>query len=107
MLKDRQFTILNIVGLSAGIACTLLIFLWVNDELSFDKFLANNNRLYQLVERSNTSDDISMSDGSSGQLSEAVAHEMPEVEYASPVAPPSWFHKFTLSVNDKNIKAGG
>ena len=107
MLKDRQFTILNIVGLSAGIACTLLIFLWVNDELSFDKFLANNDRLYQLVERSNTSDDISMSDGSSGQLSEAVAHEMPEVEYASPVAPPSWFHKFTLSVNDKNIKAGG
>jgi len=107
MLKDKQFTILNMIGLSAGIACTLLIFLWVNDELSYDKFFANNDRLYQLVERPDANDNINVSDGSSGPLSEAVAHQMPEVEYASPLAPPSWFHKFTLSVNNKNIKAAG
>ena len=34
LLKDRQFTLLNVLGLSAGLACALLIFLWVNDELS-------------------------------------------------------------------------
>jgi len=36
--KDKQFTLLNVVGLSAGMACTLLIYLWVHDELSYDKF---------------------------------------------------------------------
>ena len=104
LIKDRQFTVLNVAGLSAGLACALLIFLWVQDELNFDKFLANNDRLYQLVEHQNSNGNIGISDGSSGLLSEAVAHQSPEVEYASPLAPPGWFQKFTLSVNDKNIK---
>jgi hypothetical protein len=36
LLKDRQSTILNLIGLSTGLACTLLIYLWVSDELSID-----------------------------------------------------------------------
>ena len=50
LVKDKQFTFLNVLGLSAGLACALLIFLWVNDELSYDKFFANDDRLYQLME---------------------------------------------------------
>ena len=107
LIKDKQFTFLNVLGLSAGLACSLLIFLWVSDELSFDKFFANNDQLYQLMERQNTNGIIGISDGSSGRLSEAVAQQMPEVEYATPLAPAGWFQKFTLSVNDKNIKAAG
>src|SRR5688572_8987645 len=34
LLKDRQFTLLNVLGLSAGLACSLLIFVWVSDELN-------------------------------------------------------------------------
>ena len=49
LLKDRQFTLLNILGLSAGLACALLIFLWVNDERSYDKFFANDNQVYQVM----------------------------------------------------------
>ena len=107
LIKDKQFTFLNVLGLSAGLACALLIFLWVNDELSFDKFFANDDQMYQLMERQNTNGNIGISDGSSGLLSEAVAHQAPEVEYASPLAPRGWFQKFTLSVNDKNVKAAG
>ena len=107
LTKDKHFTLLNIFGLSAGLACTLLIFLWVNDELSFDKFFANNDQIYQLMERQNSKGNIGISDGSSGQLSEAVKLQSPEVAYASPVAPPGWFPKFTLSVGYKNLKAAG
>lgn len=107
LVKDKQFTFLNVLGLSGGLACALLIFLWVNDEMSFDKFFANNAQVYQLMEHQNNHGIIGISDGSSGQLSEAVQLQSPEVEYASPVAPPGWFQKFTLSVNDKNIKAAG
>ncbi|MBS1597879.1 MAG: ABC transporter permease [Bacteroidetes bacterium] len=107
LLKDRQFTFLNVLGLSAGIACTLLIFLWVNDELSFDKFNEKDSQLYQLMEQRTGNGQTAISDESSGLLSAAVAAQMPQVEYAASVAPPEWFQKFTLSVGEKNLKAIG
>ena len=47
--KDRLFTLLNLVGLSTGLACTLLIYLWVNDELHIDKYNEKDGRLYQVM----------------------------------------------------------
>ena len=108
LVKDKQFTLLNVLGLSAGLACALLIFLWVSDELSFDKIFANDDRLYKLFEqRSNSSDDRDYSEESSGKLSDAVKQSIPGVKYAAAVAPPGWFPQNTLSANDKNIKANG
>lgn len=104
LLKDKQFTWLNVLGLSAGLACALLIFLWISNELSYDTFFANNDRLYKLMEHY---DNGSYSEESSGRLSDAVKQAIPEVEYAAAVAPPGWFPQNTLSANDKNIKAGG
>jgi len=46
--KNKFFTFINISGLSIGISCSILILLWVNDELSFDKFLPKADRLYQV-----------------------------------------------------------
>ena len=92
LVKDKQFTFLNVLGLSAGLACALLIFLWVNDELSYDKFFANDDRIYKLFEqRSNDNGDVAYSEESSGKLSDAVKLSTPEVEYAAAVAPPGWF----------------
>src|SRR5688572_32730406 len=73
LLKDKQFTFINTLGLSAGLTCAMLIFLWVNDEMSYDKFLANTDRIYQLMENE--------SEESSGLLSETVKQQIPVVEY--------------------------
>jgi putative ABC transport system permease protein len=99
LVKDKQFTFINVFGLTAGLACALLIFLWVNDELSYDKFFINDDRLYQLIENH--------SEESSGLLIEAVKNQIPGVEFAAAVAPSRWFPQYTLSVGDKNIKATG
>jgi putative ABC transport system permease protein len=107
LLKDRQFTILNLVGLAAGLACTLLIFLWVRDEMSFDKFNERDSQLYQLMELRNPSGKTSLSDESSGMLAESLAARMSDIQYYAAVAPPDWFQKFTLSVGDKKLKATG
>ncbi|HMG66652.1 MAG TPA: ABC transporter permease, partial [Chitinophagaceae bacterium] len=107
LLKDKQFTFLNILGLSMGIACTLLIYLWVHDEMSFDKFLDNNSRIYQVMEYRKMDGEARLSDESSGLISELMVAQVPGIEYASPLAPPDWFQKFTLSAGDKNIKASG
>jgi hypothetical protein len=46
--KNVTYSFINIAGLSIGITCSVLILLWVFDELSFDKFLPKNDRLYQV-----------------------------------------------------------
>ncbi|HEY1214046.1 MAG TPA: ABC transporter permease, partial [Bryobacteraceae bacterium] len=44
--RNRVFSLINIVGLSIGLACCLLIFLYAKDELTFDRFHRNVDRLY-------------------------------------------------------------
>ncbi len=107
LMKDRQFTFLNLLGLSTGITCTLLIYLWVHDEYLFDKFHEKDSQLYQLMEHRKSAGQVSISDESSGILGETIAARMPEVEYAAAEAPAGWFQKFTLSAGDKNLKANG
>ena len=46
--KNGLYSAINISGLSIGIVCSVLILLWVADEVSFDKFLPKYDRLYQL-----------------------------------------------------------
>jgi putative ABC transport system permease protein len=107
LIKDRQFTFLNLLGLSTGIACTLLIYLWVHDEYQYDRFYAKEDQIYQLLEHRVSSGQVGISDESSGMLAETVAAQMPDVEYAAAEAPAAWFQKFTLSAGEKNLKATG
>ncbi|HQD09097.1 MAG TPA: ABC transporter permease [Flavihumibacter sp.] len=46
--KHRFLSVLNIVGLSVGICCFLLIALYISNELSYDKYHVNNDRIYRI-----------------------------------------------------------
>ena len=48
LFRNKTYSFINIAGLSTGITCSLLILLWVFDELSFDKFHPKADRLYQV-----------------------------------------------------------
>src|SRR5262245_37579389 len=83
LTKDKQFTLLNLIGLATGLACTLLIYLWVTDELHIDKFNKNDSRMYVAVKTSPNADGtISTFYYTQGLLARAMAKELPEVEYA-------------------------
>jgi putative ABC transport system permease protein len=47
--RHRLFSFINIFGLAAGMACSILILLWVQDERSYDKFNTNEPQLYRLT----------------------------------------------------------
>jgi ABC-type antimicrobial peptide transport system permease subunit len=47
--RHKGYSFINIVGLAVGMACCILIFLWVRDELSYDKFHKNVNDIYRVV----------------------------------------------------------
>ena len=46
--KNKLFSVINIGGLAVGMACTVLILLWVNFELSHDDFHQNKKNIYQV-----------------------------------------------------------
>jgi putative ABC transport system permease protein len=47
--KNRGYNILNIAGLAVGVACASLIFLWVEDEVTFDHDVPNRNHIYKVM----------------------------------------------------------
>lgn len=50
LLKNRGYSFINIGGLAVGLASAMLIFLWIADEYSYDKFQTNYHNTYQLYQ---------------------------------------------------------
>jgi len=90
LVKDRQFTLLNVIGLTAGLVCTLLIGLWIADELGMEHYNPNDGRLYQVMTNFKNENGIKTGDYTPGMLAAAMRTELPEVEDASEVLPASW-----------------
>jgi ABC-type antimicrobial peptide transport system permease subunit len=53
LLRNKGFSAINISGLAIGMASALLILLWVQNELSYDRWYPNTSRLYKLYNRDN------------------------------------------------------
>jgi ABC-type antimicrobial peptide transport system permease subunit len=108
LVKDRQFTFLNLVGFSTGLACALLIWLWTRDEMKMDKWNQNDSHLYQVMQNMRQDDKIVTMEYTAGLLAKALATEVPEVEYASSVIPAYWFsNSGIITYKDQRLKAGG
>jgi putative ABC transport system permease protein len=104
-LRYKSSFFINLAGLSAGLACALLIYLWVNDEMQVDKFNEKDAQLYQVFQNLNTGNAIETIEYTPGLLAKTLAEEMPEVEYATAVIPPYWFSgKGIISVGDSRLK---
>lgn len=107
--KEKSSFIINMIGLSTGLASALLIYLWVNDELHMDKFHEKDSRLYHVMESHKQNDGWNTMIETAGPVADALVAEMPEVEYAVALAPPTWpgFDRFVLSVDERNVRATG
>lgn len=95
---------INLIGLSTGLACTLLIYLWVNDELRFDKFHEKGDRIFQVMENREMEGTIKTTGQTQDFLARVLAEEMPEIELATVVTPPNFFPSFKLSLAEKQVK---
>ena len=99
--------LINLIGLSTGLACTLLIYLWVTDELRMDKFHDKDSRLFKLMEHQQHSGSIRVTDSTPWLLAEALEDEVPEVEFSVVATPTYWSAGQTLSVGNNPVKANG
>ena len=103
--RDKTSFLINLIGLSTGLACAILIYLWVNDELNVDKFHEKDANLFQLMEVMEFPEKKVVGEHTSGMIAPLLLEEMPEIEYAVQV----WKHldNSTVSVDEKAIKADG
>ena len=83
ILRHKSYSFINIAGLAIGIACCVLLLLWVRFEYCFDNFHEKAGRIYRVVEETQRSDGFHRRRAPSGvPLGPALAQEFPGVEAA-------------------------
>jgi len=78
--KNKAFSLINISGLALGIACCILILMWIQDELCWDRFHENSGRIFRIVQRQH---DGHLTPVTPDALAPHLEAEYPEVENAA------------------------
>jgi len=102
--RHKGYSFLNIFGLAMGMACSLLILLWIRDEKSVDNSSPNAGRLYDVYERQYYDGKIEAGYYTPGLLPAEMKKMLPEVELASGF---TWRNENTFQVGDKIVKEFG
>jgi putative ABC transport system permease protein len=82
LFRNKGFSLTNILGLTIGITCTVLIFLWVQDELGYDKLHTNYNNIYQVMANRDFNNQIFTDENMVLPLAKSVKRGIPQVKYA-------------------------
>lgn len=82
LIKDRQFTVINLFGLSLGLSVFLTILLLVRHELSFDQFHSKADRIFQVIQLYENADGEDPEIWTSWQLAKALRNDLDIVENA-------------------------
>jgi len=85
LFRDKFYTLLNVFGLSIGMAAAILLFTWIKNEYSYDNFHANEERLYRIISNGAFGGERSYSEGMPLPFSETAKHNIPEIQAISTV----------------------
>ncbi|HRG52491.1 MAG TPA: ABC transporter permease [Bacteroidia bacterium] len=94
--KNKVFSLLNISGLAVGMAVAMIIALWAINEFSYDRFLPNSERIYQLQRNVKIDNELKTVPYLSIILSDVLRKEVPEIKYVTE----------TTNPDEKGLKAG-
>jgi len=78
--RHKIYSVINIAGLSIGIACCILILLWINNEIRYDRFHEQGAHLYRVVNHLHHGPFVQHTQGTAYPLGPALKTEIPEVE---------------------------
>jgi putative ABC transport system permease protein len=105
LLRNKTYSFLNIFGLAVGIACTGLIFLWVEDEMNYDTANIKKDDLYQVLNNWPYPAHYSTFETTPGPLAPAIKAEIPGVANTARCTYGRTNALFTIG--DKQLYAGG
>lgn len=81
-MRYKGYSLINIAGLAIGMACSILIMVWVAHELSYDRFNEKSDRLYRLVQTQYYSSGPLTTTCMPGPISTDLIEQYPEIEDA-------------------------
>jgi ABC-type antimicrobial peptide transport system permease subunit len=104
LFRNKFFSTINILGLALGMACSILILLWVQNELSIDNFHTNGKDLYAIIERQYYDNKVAGQYNVPGVVASEMKKVLPEVKYSTGFDDGE---QNTFQVGDKILKLDG
>jgi len=104
MFRNKAFSVINIAGLTIGMASAILILLWVQNEMSYDRFHANLNRLYEVFGNDVADGKINTGTATPEIMAPILKNDIPEIDQVSRI---SGGENYLFTVGDKSLKANG
>ena len=80
--KRKGYSFINILGLTIGMASAILILLWIQNELSYDRFYKKSDRLYSMYNRDKFNGEMWAWNSTPKVMAPTIKHDYPEVEDA-------------------------
>jgi ABC-type antimicrobial peptide transport system permease subunit len=102
--KRKAFSLINIAGLAVGMASAVLIILWIVNEVSYDKFHAKKDRIYQAWNRATVSGKLQCWANTPKILAKGLENDIPEIEEA---ARANWPSGRLFSIGEKRLTLKG
>jgi putative ABC transport system permease protein len=84
LCKGKTYFIINILGLALGLACVILIALWVRDEMRQDSFHENKSQLYRVMANTYWGDQATIN-SVPAPLNKVIKEEIPEVQFVTTI----------------------
>src|SRR5580704_15243810 len=104
LYRQKAFSAINITGLAIGMASAMLILLWIQNELSFDRFHEKKDRIYQAWNRVAFNGKIMTWGATPKILASSSQKDLPEVELATRV---NWSNRWVFAIGDRKFFAQG
>ncbi|MGZ3874225.1 MAG: ABC transporter permease [Mucilaginibacter sp.] len=101
---NKGLSFINISGLAIGIASAALMLLWIQNQLSYDQFHKNKDRVYQVFNRASINGELRAWDGTPQVLGPVLKTEYPQVEEMTRI---NWVGAFVLKTRQKRIETQG
>lgn len=78
--RQKSYVLINLLGLSVGIACSLIIGLFINYEMSYDQYNHNKDRIYRVILHGNIGGQELRATSTASPIGPTMRNEFPEVE---------------------------
>jgi putative ABC transport system permease protein len=103
LVKSKSFSLLNIIGLAVGMAAAILIILWIQNEMNFDRNYAKSDRLYLMYNRDTFSGEKWAWNNTPKIMASFLKKDYPEVEDAVRLSGSN----FLLTLGEKKLQKSG
>lgn len=90
-IRHKGYSFINIAGLAIGMACCVILFLYIQNELSYDRFHEKSDQIYRVISQSERDGQVSQFAKTPAPLAPALVDDFPEIEQAVRIGKNSFY----------------